>query len=454
MVGRAYRTLFLAGKILGQKGYPFKPRPMILKDQSRNIQAMIVHAFRRVPYYREAAKRLGLSPDEFRNGGDLSRLPLLERREIQADPERFISRGANLKKCLPLSTSGSSGAPLTVYLDRRTALLAAAHAERYRAVLLKAVGHRRYRETLIVPLESSHQKHTRFWLGSTLLPRGLVPRKQVLSLFEPPETLIPRVADFAPDILHSYGSYIEAFFAKLETWDKPFPKPRAVGVSADGLSDASRRLIRERFGIPCFSAYGAVEATRIGFECEAHAGLHVNEDIYPVRLVDGRGRDLPVGEPGEVVVSNLVNRTMVVLNYRLGDRAAFLAEPCACGRSLPLLSFPEGRTGEWIRLPDGRRVHGLCLHVLLRADRSVYQYQIVQTSLDRFTLSLVAAGTADRAAVAERIKAGFEKAIGPGIGIEVRFVPSIPVAAGGKLRPIIGLDPDGEAALAPSVRPS
>ena len=442
MIGRAYRTLFLARKILGQKNYPFKPRPVILRDQARNVRAMISHAFRHVPYYLEASKRLGLSPDEFQAAGDLARLPLVERREIQADPERFIAEGVDLKECLPLSTSGSSGSPLTVFLDRRTALLAAAHAERYRAVLFKAVGGRgRYRETLIVPLESSHQKHTRFWLDSTFFMRRFVPRKQVLSLFEPPEDLIPLVAGFAPDILHSYGSYIEALFARLETWDKPFPHPKAVGFSADGLSEASRRLIQERFGIPCFSAYSAVEATRIGFECEAHAGLHVNEDIYPVRIVDGQGRDLPAGEPGEVVVSNLVNRTMVILNYRLGDRASFIPDTCRCGRSLPLLSFPEGREGEWVPLPGGRKVHGLFLHVLLRADRTVYQYRIVQTALDRFGLSLVVAQTANQAAVADRIKAGFEKALGHGIGIEIRFVPSIPAEPSGKAKPLVAFEP-------------
>jgi hypothetical protein len=41
---------------------------------------------------------------------------------------------------------------------------------------------------------------------------------------------------------------------------------------------------------------------------------------------------------GEVVVSNLVNRETVLLNYRLGDVAASLPDRCPCGRSLPLLS--------------------------------------------------------------------------------------------------------------------
>ena len=49
----------------------------------------------------------------------------------------------------------------------------------------------------------------------------------------------------------------------------------------DGLPEAVRRLIEGDFGVAVFSAYQAIEALRIGFECEAHAGFHLNEDLYP-----------------------------------------------------------------------------------------------------------------------------------------------------------------------------
>ena len=48
------------------------------------------------------------------------------------------------------------------------------------------------------------------------------------------------------------------------------------------------------------------------------------------------------------MVSNLVNRGTVLLNYRLGDVAAKLDGRCACGRTLPMMSFLEGRSDEWI----------------------------------------------------------------------------------------------------------
>ena len=54
-----------------------------------------------------------------------------------------------------------------------------------------------------------------------------------------------------------------------------------------------------------------------------------------------------------MVVSNLVNRGTVLLNYRVGDLAARLPEPCGCGRALPLLSEVQGRRTEWLESSSG-----------------------------------------------------------------------------------------------------
>ena len=97
------------------------------------------------------------------------------------------------------------------------------------------------------------------------------------------------------------------------------------------------------------SVYQAVEIGIIGWECERQCGHHLNVDLCPIRILDSDRRELPIGESGQVVTSNLVNRGTVLLNYMLGDLATRLPEPCGCGRSLPLLSHVQGRTTDWLR---------------------------------------------------------------------------------------------------------
>src|SRR4029453_5918980 len=109
-----------------------------------------------------------------------------------------------------------------------------------------------------------------------------------------------------------------------------FHRPQAITYSSDGMSNTTRRFIKETLGVPIVSTYEAIEAFKIGFECLHGRGLHLKITLYPVRIVNARGESLPDGESGDVVVSNLVNRATVLLNYRLGDLSRLLAESCPC----------------------------------------------------------------------------------------------------------------------------
>ena len=65
---------------------------------------------------------------------------------------------------------------------------------------------------------------------------------------------------------------------------------------------------------------------------------------------------LEPGECEEAVISNLVNRVMVLPNYRLGDLAVLSKRSCECGRTFPWLESLQGKTHEIIELPDGQIV--------------------------------------------------------------------------------------------------
>jgi phenylacetate-CoA ligase len=439
-VSRLYWNAYLGTRLAGQGRYPFRAASAVRRDQERHVRRMAVYAYRYVPYYRETMDRLGLRPSDFRDAEDLARFPILERRQVQEAPEKFISTDVRLPRCLVLCTSGSTGTPLTVYHDMRSVMDTLGHQERYRAVLCKEMGRRlHYRETFIAPPQSSAHKARRFWKSRTFLLDRLLPRKQDLSMYDPPAKNVPLINEFRPDIINSYGSSIEALFAYLSASGAPFGRPKAAAFAADGVSDAARRMIREQFGLSCFSSYNAVEARRIGFECEAHRGLHVNEDVYPLRVVGPDSRSLPPGERGEVVVSNLVNRAMVFLNYRLGDTAALIPGPCSCGRTLPMISYPVGRSDDWIELPSGERLHPQAVHTLLRDEDEVWQYQVVQESTFSFRLSLVAKETADRERLRTRLADKFTRTFGEKARVAVDFVPSIPRTAAGKIRPVVSL---------------
>ena len=146
--------------------------------------------------------------------------------------------------------------------------------------------------------------------------------------------------------------------------------------------------MEKQFGCIPYTTYQAGETGRIGFQCERRRGFHLNVDAVPVRLVDENGRTVGPGEVGEVVVSNLYNRAMVLLNYRVGDLGALSTIPCPCGRSLPLLAGFEGRCTEVLQLPDGRKIPYVMFEVLLKNElHDSIQAQMVQSTPARILLA-------------------------------------------------------------------
>ncbi len=431
---------YLAYYMMGQPSLPFKPLEMIKHLQSRRVRTMVRHAYRTVPYYRETMDRLGLKVEDFQNAEDLAKLPLIEPSQLQRHPEYFTSTAQPIHHYLHLRTAGSTGDPRSVYHTPGAIFQNAAHGERERCMITPLTGRRfGYRETVIISPNCTAHKLQTFSQSRALFPARMRIQRQFISLMDGTEKNVALMNQFKPDVIQSYGSYLGILFSYLAETGETFHRPKAITFSSDGLADSIRRLIQERFAVPVFSIYQANEALKIGFECENHSGLHLNVDLYPVRIIDASGRDLAIGETGEVVISNLVNPGTVLLNYRLGDLAAFLPGKCLCGRSLPMLSFPPGRCDDQILLPSGRTMHPQAIRTIFVPEELVWQYQVRQDSRTHFEIKVVASAAADRRKLKERIAAKFAERFGSEVSADISFADAIERTASGKFRPIISI---------------
>lgn len=132
---------------------------------------MVTHAFRTVAYYRETMLRLGLFPDDFRNAGDISRLPVIERDQLQRDPEYFQSNGRRMGEDLESRSGGSTGAPRGVKWDTAAIFQNAAHAERERSIVAQAVGRFvNYRESVIASPFGTEREIQELYRDRAILP--------------------------------------------------------------------------------------------------------------------------------------------------------------------------------------------------------------------------------------------------------------------------------------------
>lgn len=384
---RLLGSAVVAAALRGQRRLPYAPRKALDDARDRRIRRMVAYAARHVPYYRELFAREGIDPSRIRTAADLDRLPVLDRELVRSRPELFVAQTWAGKRSLTFFTSGSTGTPIEIRHDRHSLLANIAYGERERAPLVKGCGSFRPRELYVGYETSTFKKVIAFYDESLLFP--VRPRRRFVPLHQPIAEIAAIANAERPDVLVGYGGWIDLFFKTVAARAIEVHRPRMVLYMGEALPPGSRAFIEETFGVPVLSRYNAVESFKIGFYCEARTGFHVHEDLCHVRIVGPHGRDAAPGDAGQVVISNLVNRATVLLNYPLGDVASLTPEPCPCGRTLPLLSELEGRLEDILPLPGGGFAHPRSVWQVFKEDREVIQYQLTQRAPDHFALTLV-----------------------------------------------------------------
>jgi phenylacetate-CoA ligase len=198
------------------------------------------------------------------------------------------------------------------------------------------------------------------------------------------------------------------------------------------LSIEDRRLLEEVFGCPVFDRYGCREVSVIASECPAHSGLHVNaECLYlEIETPEGRARD---GEVGSVLVTDLLNRAMPLIRYRIGDLGAWATGECPCGRGLPRLAALHGRSTDFLVGSDGRLVSGVFLATYVVANRpSLGQVQIRQERAGAVVYRVRPGRDFDAAADVAYLRAATRRHLGDRAEAEAELVDNLPAEPSGK----------------------
>lgn len=400
------------------------------------LRQIVKYAADTVPYYQNLFRNEGIDPQSIKTVHDLRRIPLVGKPTVRKNPNLFISTSRQGKHSIAFSTSGSTGEPTTIHHDQDSLLANIAYGERERTVLAALFGKNvGIREAYIVRPRSTitkvwecYRKHT---FASASRPRLL------LDVLQPIDQIVNEINVFRPDILVGYGSYLEALFRTLKHKDTQMYCPQVLFYGAECMTEPGKMFIEQEFGASVLSIYNAVEAFKIGFLCEARHGFHLHDDLCHVRILNANGVDVPPGDKGQVVISNLVNKGTVLLNYCLGDVASLATCKCSCGRGLPLLSELEGRVEDIIFLSNGGFIHPRAIWAVLSQRNEVLKYQLIQHELERFELKLVTVDHPSYQVAVVDVLAGLRRLLGESAVIECEYATELVPEASGKFRPVM-----------------
>lgn len=401
--------------------------------EQAHLASVLAGARTHVPAYRGEVTSV-----EIGDSG-LSRWPLLEKERLRADPRSFIRDDAPAR-LITEHTSGSTATPLSLFISKPD----------YRAwyALVEA----RWRQWYGVSRDDrwgiiGGQPVAR---PDAAAPPYWVWNASMLQLYLSSYHVAERTAS---DYVHAmdrhrityllgYPSSIHALAVACQQLGIA-PEPlRVVITNAEPLLDYQRATIAEVFGCPVRETYGMAEYVAAASECE-HGRLHLWPEVGLLEVVEsGSGDPVPPGETGTFACTGLLNRSMPLIRYLVGDAGAIAAtgETCPCRRTLPMLKGVDGRCDDLVRTLDGRLIGRL--DPVFKGNLPIGGAQIVQESLDRFRVLVVPADGYGELA-ADEIRRRLRERVGE-VRVDVEVIDRLPSGANGKFKAVISrVDPAG-----------
>lgn len=408
--------------------------------RDERVRAIVRFAYENVPWYGRAMRARGLDPADVEIADDLALLPVVEHEDLFSDGTAFLPRGADPGGFLALPTSGSTMIPRTIYYDDEALVAGWAVKLRERAAREWHMegDTRRYRMASL-SLEGGPTRIRDRFQETVPAVWKLAPEELQISVFEDCKRVVEELTEWRPRVLAGYGSAIGRLFHHLAATGTEMPLPEVVSFGSDSLAAGERKIVEEGFGLPVLGIYGSTEAMAIGFECGRGEGYHVHEDVTVVRIVDPAGRAVEPGEPGSVLVSNLVNRGTVLLNARLGDVAIPIEGACPCGRSLPRIQLLDGRDAAWIEREGALPLHQYHLFRRLKS-LEISRWQVVHAGAFDFIVRVIPAVGQERERLDPAVRAAMAELIGPQAEITVEFPADLERTPNGKVLSYIRRD--------------
>ncbi len=349
--------------------------PSALREMTEDaLHKVLAHAAKTVPYY----KRRGAEPASIDSFGVLSR-------------DQLINGYANLQSNQPgpmphwpTSSSGSSGQPVTVVLDKECNSWRTASAWRGDTFGTGLSPDARQLAIWGNPMEVKLTRrlfqrllnyyHNRFIVdGFTITPESV-------------REIHQRMHQLRPKILYGYPASLHGFVLSAREQNlEPIPVWRLM-TTGEQLNETQKEAIGNYFGVKVCERYGSREFGSMAHQCE-YGTWHIHQEHlhFEVRLPDGRISD---SGTGDLLVTSLHNYTMPLIRYDIGDMADLTPAECQCGRGLRTFTSLLGRPSEFIYTPSGVWINANHYHVLLR-DEPVRQFRFIQDTPGELRMLIV-----------------------------------------------------------------
>lgn len=358
----------------------------------KHLKAIIVHANNKVPYYYKLFNQFNINPDTINSIDDFRMIPVLTKDIIQNKPEEFLSKDYHLghDDISEIRTSGSTGKFLKIYWSREDTISSLSSLFFARAKLYG-----------IFPDSNFCTFHSFLNGCSTEIPDEILTNEgRILSFSklnldnEHLQKYYNRILEFNPKWIYGQPSTVLILAQFIQKNNLKIPESiEYIELTGELLFNWSKKVIRDVFNVPVINMYGSVEVNGIAIEC-TKGSLHCLENNVFVEILKD-GKDVPLGNEGEIYITSLTNKTMPFLRYAIGDRGVLHpSNHCSCGRKGKVLELLAGRLNQYAFIEGKEPISCFIFYYAIenineKQGYPVIQFQVIQESYTEFVVKLV-----------------------------------------------------------------
>lgn len=396
----------------------------IKAHQDESLHEMIIYCTNQIPYYQKLFSEYGLCPSNITSVEDLKKLPILDKQTILEQGHNFRSKDAK-KPFMIQRTSGSTGTPLALQVDKYTYKLAMALLADHEGSHGVPFGSRRatfagrmlkLADDMKPPFSRFNRPENQRIFSSYHINRDTFPHyKNELNKFQPEELIgyPSAIYDLAVHYLQSDSS--------------PGFQPKIVVTNSETLLLWQRETIESVFGCPVYDYYGTAEY--VIFAGQDKSGIYQPNPIIGITEVEITSDSI---DTGKLLATSLTNKQMPLLRYNLGDTAT-LEDVTGPKVGTPRLKSINGRIDDYIETNDGRLI-GRIDHVF-KGVGGIHEAQVIQRYRGSATIKLVK----DSSSIFNEdvLVYNCKQRLGDDFRVAVEHVAEIPRGRNGKFRSVI-----------------
>lgn len=395
----------------------------------RRLKGLLDFVWENNAFYRQRLEQNSIRPADIQRPEDMRRLEILTKNDIRKNSVHMISRGYPVDGLLKVQTGGSTGKALELFLNEECSEQRNACARRHDCwtgwkpgePVAACWGNPHFPEKLKDKL-ATYLLTPMIFLDTMRVDEAAV------------RAFVAQWQRVRPTLLFGHAHSLFLLAQYLKNLNINSLTPKGILSTSMMLIPAERQLIEEVFGVKVIDRYGCEEVGLIACECERHEGMHLNIEHLFIEFLREDGTPAANGEPGRIVITDLLNLAMPLIRYQVEDVGVPTGRRCSCGRGLPLMEGVAGRVADFLIRPDGSRVAGISLieNSLTRLP-GIDQMQIVQEDYREIVLRVVL-GEEYSAEVERQLVTYFHSVFGQEAKIQVVPVEQLAPEQSGKFR--------------------